>query len=138
MRLSEAEWRAHGAPDLAAFEALARRAFDGLPQQFRDLCGDMVVIVEDFAEPAVLRSLRIRDRFGLLGLFSGVARPFQSSFDLPRLPNTVHLYRRPILDYWASHKERLGDIITHVLVHEIGHHFGFSDDDMHAIEEKAD
>jgi predicted Zn-dependent protease with MMP-like domain len=76
--------------------------------------------------------------FDLLGLFQGVGLPHQSQADIAPLPNMIWLYRRPILDYWAEHEESLGDVVRHVLVHEIGHHFGLSDDDMAEIEAAAD
>lgn len=84
--------------------------------------------------PTRLEELKAQSEFDLLGLFQGVGLPFQSSGDIAPMPNMVWLYRRPILDYWAEHDETLGHIITHVLVHEIGHHFGLSDDDMETIE----
>jgi predicted Zn-dependent protease with MMP-like domain len=82
--------------------------------------------------------MQIDGEFDLLGLFQGVGLPFQQPSAPPQMPNMIWLYRRPILDYWAEHEETLGDIITHVLVHEIGHHFGLSDDDIEAIEAAAD
>ena len=85
----------------------------------------------------VLRELRLDSEFDLLGLFKGVGLPFQSVSAPVHMPNMVWLYRRPILDYWAEHEETLGAIVTHVLVHEIGHHFGLSDPDMEAIERGA-
>ena len=75
--------------------------------------------------------------FDLLGLFQGIGLPFRSNDDIARLPNMIWLYRRPILDYWAEHEETLGHIVRHVLIHEIGHHFGLSDADMEAIEAQA-
>jgi predicted Zn-dependent protease with MMP-like domain len=126
------------APGLDEFELLAREEFDRLPETFRALCADLIIRVEDFPTAEVLRKMGIEDEFGLLGLFEGVGLPFQSSTDVTRMPNMIWLYRRPILDYWAEHEETLGHVVTHVLVHEIGHHFGLSDDDMEAIEEAAE
>jgi predicted Zn-dependent protease with MMP-like domain len=125
-------------PSLAEFEAMAHQAYDGLPEHFRALCADLVVRVDDFPTDEVLKSLQIDSKFGLLGLFQGVGLPFQSTLAPTQLPNMIWHYRRPILAYWAEHEEDLGDIITHVLVHEIGHHFGLSDEDMEAIEAAAD
>jgi predicted Zn-dependent protease with MMP-like domain len=97
-----------------------------------------VIHVEDFPTDEVLDELNAETEFDLLGLFQGVGLPFRSESAPVHMPNMIWLYRRPILDYWAEHDETLGTIITHVLVHEIGHHFGLSDDDMAAIEAAAD
>ena len=131
-------WRAVRAPSLDDLEALAVAAFRRLPQRFRDLCEDLVIRVDDFPTDEVLDELRAASEFDLLGLFQGVGVPFRSESAPVRMPNMIWLYRRPILDYWAEHDETLGAIITHVLVHEIGHHFGLSDDDMETIEQAAD
>jgi predicted Zn-dependent protease with MMP-like domain len=130
-------WRDLAAPSLAELEAMARDAFDRLPAKFRSLCADLVIRVDDFPTDEVLGAMRLESEFDLLGLFQGVGLPFRSESVPQTLPNLVWLYRRPILDYWAEHEDTLGDIVTHVLVHEIGHHFGFSDDDMEAIESGA-
>ncbi|HET7849603.1 MAG TPA: metallopeptidase family protein [Pseudolabrys sp.] len=126
------------APSLAEFEAMAAQAYDRLPERFRALCADLVIRIDDFPSKDVIRSLRLDSEFELLGLFQGVGLPFQSALAPTQMPNMIWLYRRPILDYWAEHEENLGDIITHVLVHEIGHHFGLSDEDIEAIEAEAD
>jgi predicted Zn-dependent protease with MMP-like domain len=122
------------APGLDDLELLARQEYDRLPEEFRTLCADLVIRVEDFPSDEVLRKMRIEDPFDLLGLFEGVGLPFQSVGDVTRMPNMIWLYRRPILDYWADHDETLGAVVSHVLIHEIGHHFGLSDADMEAIE----
>lgn len=122
------------APGLNDLELLARQEYDRLPDEFRTLCADLVIRVEDFPSDEVLRKIRIEDPFDLLGLFEGVGLPFQSVGDVTHMPNMVWLYRRPILDYWADHDETLGAVVSHVLIHEIGHHFGLSDADMEAIE----
>ena len=122
------------APSLDDLEQLAREEFLRLPETFRSLCADVVIRVEDFAGDDVLKKMGIEDAFDLLGLFEGVGLPFHSVTDATRMPNMIWLYRRPILDYWCEHDESLGDIVTHVLIHEIGHHFGLSDADMEAIE----
>ena len=127
-------WRTVKAPSLEELEVLAERAFQRLPQKFRALCEGLVIRVEDFPTDEVLDELEAQTDFDLLGLFQGVGVPFQSESAPTRMPNMVWLYRRPILDYWAEHDETLGKIVTHVLVHEIGHHFGLSDADMEAIE----
>jgi predicted Zn-dependent protease with MMP-like domain len=131
-------WRSTTAPSLADMEALAVAAFARLPEQFRALCRDLVIQVDDFPTDEVLARMEAETEFDLLGLFQGVGLPFRSDAISGQMPNMIWLYRRPILDYWAEHDETLGAIITHVLVHEIGHHFGLSDDDIVAIEAAAD
>ena len=131
------DWRERAAPGLDDFEALAADEFARLGPEFRALCADLVVRVEDFPSDDTLRHFGTDDPFALLGLFQGVGLPFQSTGDVARMPNMIWLYRRPILDYWAGHEETLGAIVRHVLIHEIGHHFGLSDADMEAIEANA-
>ena len=132
------DWQGAQAPSLAELEAIADQAFKRLPRRFRDLCKDVVVRVEDFPTDEVLDALDAESPFDLLGLYHGVDMARQSVMDPAAMPEMVFLYRRPILDYWAEHEETLGHIVTHVLVHEIGHHFGLSDADMAAIEAAAD
>jgi predicted Zn-dependent protease with MMP-like domain len=127
-------WRGLKAPSLVDLEVIAEAAFRRLPQRFRALCDGLVIRVEDFPEEQVLDELGAQSDFDLLGLFQGVGLPFRSESAPMQMPNMIWLYRRPILDYWAEHDETLGAIITHVLVHEIGHHFGLSDHDMTQIE----
>ena len=131
-------WRGVAAPSLAEIEAMASEAYRRLPERFRSLCEDLIIRVEDFPTEEVAESMQLESEFDLLGLFQGVGLPFQSESAPQLMPNMVWLYRRPILDYWAEHEESLGAIVTHVLVHEIGHHFGLSDDDIEAIEASAD
>jgi predicted Zn-dependent protease with MMP-like domain len=131
-------WTTLKAPSLAEMEALAHEVFERLPKRFRDLCEGLIIRVDDFPTDEVLDELEAESEFDLLGLFQGTGLPHQSHSDVARLPNMVWLYRRPILDYWAEHEEALGDIVRHVLIHEIGHHFGLSDADMEAIEAGAD
>jgi predicted Zn-dependent protease with MMP-like domain len=130
--------RGLAAPSLADIEALATEAYARLPERFRKLCEGLVIRVEDFPAAEVIASMGIEDDFDLLGLFHGVGLPFQSESMPELMPNMIWLYRRPILDYWAEHEDTLGEIVTHVLVHEIGHHFGLSDEDMEAIEASAE
>lgn len=131
------KWRDARAPSLEDLEQLAADAWEALPAHFREMCSDVVVRVEDFATDEVLQQLGIASPFDLMGLYQGVSLDKRSFSDLPRQPDMVFLYRRALLDYWADSDETLGDIVTHVLVHEIGHHFGFSDDDMERIEAAA-
>jgi predicted Zn-dependent protease with MMP-like domain len=131
-------WTTLKAPSLAEMEAMAHQVFERLPARFRDLCEGLVIRVDDFPIEEVLDEMDAETEFDLLGLFQGTGLPFRSNNDIPGLPNMVWLYRRPILDYWAEHEETLGDVVRHVLIHEIGHHFGLSDDDMADIEAEAD
>jgi predicted Zn-dependent protease with MMP-like domain len=130
-------WRGVTAPTLVALEVLAAQAYRRLPAKFRALCEDLVIQVEDFPTDEVLDAMGLEGEFDLLGLFQGTGLPFRSESAPVQMPNMIWLYRRPILDYWAEHEDSLGAIVTHVLVHEIGHHFGLSDDDMHALEREA-
>src|SRR6202047_4416785 len=127
-------WTSAKAPSLAEMEAMAHDIFSRLPKTFPDLCEGVVIRVDDFPTEEVFDEMEAETEFDLLGLFHGVGLPFRSESVSGQMPNMVWLYRRPILDYWAEHDESLGRIITHVLVHEIGHHFGLSDADMAAIE----
>jgi len=130
-------WQTAKSPSLAEMEALAQDIFERLPKTFRDLCEGVIIRVDDFPTDEVLEEMNAATEYDLLGLFQGIGLPFRSNDDIARLPNMIWLYRRPILDYWAEHDEALGRIISHVLVHEIGHHFGLSDEDMEAIEADA-
>jgi predicted Zn-dependent protease with MMP-like domain len=127
-------WKSAKAPSLAEMEAMAHEVFERLPENFRRLCEGVIIRIDDFPTDEVLDEMGATSEFDLLGLFQGVGLPFRSHEDVARLPNMVWLYRRPILDYWAEHDETLGHIVRHVLIHEIGHHFGLSDHDMEAIE----
>jgi len=131
-------WRPLKAPSLIEFEVIATEAFRRLPAEFRRKCEGVVIHVEDVATDEVLDTMGIQSELDLMGLFQGVGLPFQSESAPVQMPNMVWLYRVPILLYWAEHEESLGAIITHVLVHEIGHHFGLSDDDMDEIERLAE
>jgi predicted Zn-dependent protease with MMP-like domain len=131
-------WTNLKAPSLAELETMAHEIFERLPKRFRDLCEGLIIRVDDFPTDEVLDEMEAESEFDLLGLFQGTGLPQQSHGDVARLPNMVWLYRRPILDYWAEHEEMLGNIVRHVLIHEIGHHFGLSDEDMAGIEAGAE
>ena len=130
-------WAIARAPTLDEFETLARTAYRALPDQFRQWTTDIMIRIEEFASDEVLDSLGIESEYDLMGLYQGVSLDRKTVMDTGSEPDVVVLYRRPILDYWAAGDEQLGDLVTHVLVHEIGHHFGLSDDDMENIEAKA-
>ncbi len=131
--------RSRYAPSLADIEAIADEAFAALPETFKILCEGVVIRVDDFPDEETLDELEAESEFDLLGLFRGRGLAHRGAVpQTGEFPNMVWLYRRPILDYWAEHEETLGQVITHVLVHEIGHHFGLSDEDMEEIERKAE
>lgn len=138
MTLTRDQLAALKAPDLETFEAIAHDAYARLPEDFRKLCAGLVIQVDDFPTEEVLKEMEAETDFDLLGLFQGIGLPFRSEQLTAAMPNMIWLYRRPILDYWAEHDETLGAVIAHVLVHEIGHHFGLSDADMEAIERRAE
>jgi predicted Zn-dependent protease with MMP-like domain len=128
-------WRA---PSLDDIEAIARRAYEALPEEFRRLCEGVTIHVEDFPDEETLNEMNAQSEFDLLGLFRGRGLAHaEASLPTGALPNRVWLYRRPLLDYWCEGEDTLEAVVTHVLVHEIGHHFGLSDADMEAIESSA-
>ena len=133
------DWSSLQAPTLAEVEELAEAAFERLPESFRALCRGVVIRVEDFPDDDTLEEMGCESEFDLLGLFRGIGLAQGAAvLETGQFPNMIWLYRRPILDYWAEHEETLGHLVTHVLVHEIGHHFGLSDEDMAAIEAAAE
>ncbi|ANY20218.1 Possibl zinc metallo-peptidase [Tsuneonella dongtanensis] len=125
-------------PSPAEFEAIARTAFARLPAEFAAHLGDLVMSVEEFADEETLAAMGIEDPFELTGLFEGIGLTEQSIADSGQMPNRVRLFRQPILDEWIADGHDLEHLIAHVVVHEIGHHFGLSDEDMHALEDAAD
>ena len=125
-------------PSAAEIEALARAALARLPEPFASQLTDVVLQVEEFADADVLEELGIDDPFDLTGLYSGRPLTEKSVTDSGALPDRIFLYRRPLLEEWAAEGETLEDLVTHVLIHEAGHHFGFSDADMHALEDEAE
>ncbi len=137
--MSQADWGGRYAPTLDDIEALASEALRTLPEPFRSLAADVTCSVAEFATEDVLADLGMDDPFELMGLFHGIGMTQNGAVpQTGQLPNTVLLYRRAILDYWAENDDNtLGEVVTHVLVHELGHHFGFSDEDMEAIEAAA-
>ncbi len=124
-------------PSVEELDSIAREAFAAIPKQLRVHAKDVVIRVQDFPDDEVLDDLECDSPFDLLGLYQGVDLTRKSVSDPAQQPDMVYLYRRPILDYWCDSEEDLAHVIRHVLIHEIGHHFGYSDDDMEAIEEAA-
>ncbi|MDG3043101.1 metallopeptidase family protein [Roseicyclus marinus] len=123
------------APDLAAFEALAMEALSALPEPWRAAALGIVIRVEDFAAPEMLSELEMEDPFELTGLYDGIPLTEKSVMDQPMGPDTIWLFRRAILDEWADRGNvSLGEMVGHVLVHELAHHFGWSDADIARID----
>ena len=126
------------APSLDDIAALAERSFADLPEPFRSLASEAQIRVSDFADDDILDEMGIQDAFELTGLYQGVDLARRSVFDIAPAAPMIFLYRRPILDEWAERGDvTLEELVAHVLVHEIGHHFGLSDDDIDRIEDKA-
>jgi predicted Zn-dependent protease with MMP-like domain len=133
------QWTDQTAPSLDDFARLAREAFDSLPEPFKGLAGDVVIRVDDFADDEVLEGFGMEDPFELTGLYQGVDIGLRDTMGPAPEPSRIFLYRRPILDEWAERGDvGLAEIIAHVLIHEIGHHFGLDDDQIHHIEDAAD
>jgi predicted Zn-dependent protease with MMP-like domain len=124
-------------PELTDFEAMAREGMARIPDKLRNALGGVTVLVEDFPDDETLDEMGLESPFDLLGLYRGVDLTRKSLSDPEPAMDTIHLYRRPILDYWAESGEDLRDLVAHVIIHEIGHHFGFSDEEMERIESEA-
>jgi predicted Zn-dependent protease with MMP-like domain len=123
------------APTLDDIEDLAQEIFGRLPDRFRKRCGQILFRIEDLPDDDVSAELELESPFDILGLFQGVDITKQGADeDNAGEPNVIFLYRRAILDEWADSEIALGDILAHVIIHEIGHHFGLSDEDMERIE----
>jgi predicted Zn-dependent protease with MMP-like domain len=125
------------APSAEDIEAIARRTMNALPKPFADSLGDVVLLVEEFADDRTLASLGIDDPFALSGVYEGIPLTERSVGQSGTLPERVRLFRGPLLDEWAAGEETLEHLVAHVLIHEIGHHFGLSDGDMHALEDSV-
>ena len=138
--MSRTDWSGLYAPTLDDIEAIASRALAELPEPFKSLAADVTCSVAEYAEDDVLEGFGMESPVELMGLFVGIGLTEDGAVpQTGQLPNTVFLYRRAILDYWAENDDNtLGEVVTHVLIHELGHHFGFSDEEMEAIEAAAD
>ena len=129
------DWETVTAPSLEDIETLATRVFRELPSKFRLCCENVVFWVMDFPDEETMETMELESEYDLLGLYYGGGVPSPPALRESVLPDKIFLYRQPLLSYWAEHGDSLGDLVRHVLVHEIGHHFGFSDEDMELIEE---
>jgi predicted Zn-dependent protease with MMP-like domain len=125
------------APSAQEIEAIARRTLVALPEEFRRHLGEIVLIVEDFADDETLKALDIESPFDLTGVYHGRPIGEKSSMESGAVPDRIHLYRRAILDEWIEDGEDLATLVRHIVIHEVGHHFGLSDDDMHRLEDEA-
>lgn len=134
--MTKSIWSA--APTLDDIEAMARDAFQTIPAPLRAHVDDVIITVVDFPDEEVMVEMALESPYDLLGLYSGVHIGHKDGGFTPSDVDRIFLYRRPLLDYWCETGEDLQHLVRHVLIHEIGHHFGLSDDDMHAIEDSAD
>lgn len=125
-------------PSADEIEAIARRALDSLPEPFASHLRDVVMLVEDFADEPTLKAMDIEEPFDLTGIYEGTPITERSIEHSGTMPDRIRLFRRPILDEWADGDDTLEHLVAHVLVHEVGHHFGLSDEDMHALEEAVE
>ena len=125
-------------PSADEIEAIARRALDALPEPFATHLPAVVLLVEDFADDETLGAMEIADPFELTGIYEGLPLTEKSVEQSGALPDRIRLFRRPILEEWASGEDSLEHLVAHVLIHEVGHHFGLSDEDMHALEDAVE
>lgn len=125
-------------PSLTDIDAMAKAALASLPEELKSFTADVVVLVQEFPDDDVCREMELESPFDILGLYQGISLADKQIESSGNMPDIVFIYRRPILDYWCETGEDLGHVVRHVLIHEIGHHFGFSDETMEAIEEAAD
>ena len=125
-------------PTKAQMQQMAEAVVASLPDHFRSQMGDIVLQVEDFATPEQLAAVDLSNKWELSGLYQGEALPDRSIWQSHRMPARIWLFREPLLAEWRETGVRMDDLVRHVVIHEAGHHFGFSDDDMHALERGAD
>lgn len=126
------------APSAADLDRLARAALAAIPQPFADHLPDIVICVEDFPDDEILRELEAETPYDITGLYSGVPVGERDGFGVITQPDTITLYRQPLLAEWCESEQTLEEIITHLIIHEVGHHFGLSDDDMEHIEDSIE
>jgi len=136
--MTPAERLAGRVPSAADIEAIARRTLDRLPSPFADSLGDIVLMIEEVASPDTARRLGLNHPMQLSGLYEGVPLNQQSVQMSGTLPERITLYRRPIIAEWQSSRFGLEQLVSHIVIHEVGHHFGFSDDEIHALEDEAE
>jgi len=136
--MTPAERLAGRTPDAADIEAIARHTLERLPSPFAESLGDIVLLVEPVADAETARSVGLRHPMDLSGLYQGIPLNERSVEHSGTLPERITLYSRPILEEWRSTRVSLDRLVSHILIHEVGHHFGFSDDDMHALEDEAE
>ena len=136
--MTPAERLSERSPSAADIEAIAQRTLQRLPSPFAESLGDIVLLIEEVANPDTARRLGLRNPMQLSGLYEGVPLHRQSVQQSGTLPERVTLYRRPIIAEWQSTRFSLEQLVSHIVIHEIGHHFGFSDDDMHALEDEGE
>jgi predicted Zn-dependent protease with MMP-like domain len=125
-------------PPAAEIEAVARRTLDRLPSPFAESLGEIVLLVEPVADAETARKLGLRHPMQLSGLYHGIPLNQQSVSQSGTLPEKITLYSRPILAEWRSTGVSFEQLVSHIVIHEVGHHFGFSDDDMHALEDETE
>ena len=136
--MTPAERLSGRSPSPADIEAIARHTLERLPPPFAKSLGDIVLLIEEVADPDTARRLGLRSPMQLSGLYEGIPLHRQSTQQSGTLPERVTLYRRPIIAEWQSTRFSLEQLVSHIVIHEIGHHFGFSDDDMHALEDEGE
>lgn len=136
--MTPAERLAGRVPSASDIEAIARRTLERLPEPFAESLGDIVLLIEEVASPDTARSLGLNHPMQLSGLYQGVPLNRQSVQQSGMLPERITLYRRPILAEWQATRVSLEQLVSHIVIHEVGHHFGFSDDDMHALEDEEE
>ena len=136
--MTPAERLAGRVPSAAEIEAIARRTLDRLPSPFAESLGDVVLLIEEVASPDTARRLGLNHPMQLSGLYEGVPLNQQSVQLSGMLPERITLYRRPIVAEWQATRISLEQLVSHIVVHEVGHHFGFSDEDIHALEDEPE